>query len=101
MRSFNEETLQFVTKREFFVAQAMQGLLASGSHGNYPHSTAKTAVEFADAVLDLLNPKPEEAFKNIEIDDNVIEKLIQNSENVPDHELHRQCHCIGTYCLCD
>ncbi|MGJ3253832.1 MAG: hypothetical protein ACFE0J_22265 [Elainellaceae cyanobacterium] len=42
-----------ITKREYFAAMALQGMLASGCQTRY--LTAKGAVEAADALIDALN----------------------------------------------
>jgi hypothetical protein len=46
-----------LTKREYFAAQAMQGLLAKGDWESYA-AIAKASVTSADTLIDALNAKP-------------------------------------------
>jgi hypothetical protein len=43
-----------LTKREYFAAMAMQGLLARGAH-NFAENTADMSVLIADALIEALN----------------------------------------------
>lgn len=44
-----------LTKREYFAAMAMQGLLAANAFNGAPKSIAKYAVDYADELIDALN----------------------------------------------
>ena len=44
-----------LTKREYFAAMAMQGILVRGRESNYPETLAEEAVEQADALIEALN----------------------------------------------
>lgn len=48
-------TLPGLTKREYFAALAMQGLLANPAFSNTTFDDTKTAVEIADALIARLN----------------------------------------------
>ena len=44
-----------LTKREYFAALAMQGILCDGDGGHSERSLANTAVNMADALIEALN----------------------------------------------
>lgn len=44
-----------LTKREYFAAAAMQGLVVFEGHSAEPAEAAKLAVQYADALIDALN----------------------------------------------
>jgi hypothetical protein len=46
-----------LTKREYFAAKAMQGLLTVIQHTDRPYNVAKAAVMTADALIEELNKK--------------------------------------------
>lgn len=52
----NDPDFGGLTKREYFAAMAMQGLIA----GQWHNSMAQQAVEFADELLEALEPKEKE-----------------------------------------
>ncbi len=47
-----------LTKREFFAAQALRGLLTEWPCTSSHKSISEDAVKFADALIDALNKKP-------------------------------------------
>lgn len=47
-----------LTKREYFAANALRGLLSEWPHTSSHESLARDAVKFADALIDALNKKP-------------------------------------------
>lgn len=55
---------QGLTKHEYFAAMAMQGLIANGNLHAY--NCAAESVEFANALIEALNAKPEHATKTAE-----------------------------------
>lgn len=46
-----------LTKREYFAAMAMQGIIANNHHGpdEYVKQAAREAVQYADALIEQLN----------------------------------------------
>lgn len=54
---YERETLEGLTKREFFAIKCFEGICAAGTEHDVPHdkSKAKQAVENADALIKELN----------------------------------------------
>ena len=56
----NKENWVFgLTKREYFAAMAMQGLLANSTSSGHIRSCALDSVDAADALIEALERKPE------------------------------------------
>lgn len=52
------EVYQCLTKREYFAAMAMQGLLTRGYNPNQGEMVAELSVIFSDSLIDKLNKQP-------------------------------------------
>lgn len=58
----NDGNTPGLTKREYFAAMAMQGVVMQGEHTTNSHRTeftAKDAVQYADALIEALNAEKE------------------------------------------
>ena len=64
MKTIGNTPIEFLTKREYFAAMAMQGLIANGIDLDYPeseqhYSIVEDSVWFADKLIKELNTKTE------------------------------------------